>query len=415
MAIDQSRATQIDISPQPPRKKRRSRSIDRIPALIAAIGLIVAWILGGIWAGSDLEPVLEDVLPEAASFEEINSKLFTAYGDDGSLLGYVAVGTADGYGGPLEMAVGVDTDGTILGTAILDQKETGAYFRRVTESGLLDEMPGKSYQDDFVVGEDIDAVSGATYSANSVAGAVLDAAQIVASDQLGFEVASAAAPGIVFGFPEVVLIALYGFGFVGHLDRFRKYSKKIRWFTLIVGMIVLGFMLNVPLTIARLTGLAMGYWPAWQTNLYWYMLVGGILFVFTVDNKNAYCHWMCPFGAAQECLAVVGGAKHAVPRRYRRFFIWVQRGLAWLVIALAFLTRNSGVGGYDEVFGTLFGLAGSTVLFALLGLVLILSLFMKRPFCYYLCPLDPVFRFIRMGRAWVIELWKNARTAKPAV
>lgn len=60
-----------------------------------------------------------------------------------------------------------------------------------------------------------------------------------------------------------------------------------------------------------------GYWPDWHTNLYWYLLVGGILFVTTVDAKNPYCSWLCPFGAFQECMAAVSKAKVFRPRLER--------------------------------------------------------------------------------------------------
>jgi polyferredoxin len=75
---------------------------------------------------------------------------------------------------------------------------------------------------------------------------------------------------------------------------------------------------------------------------------------------------------------------------------------------LAFLFRNPGLSSY-EVFGALFAFTGSTVLFALLGIVLLLSLFVKRPWCHYLCPLDPVYDIVRLGRTWVLEQWTRTR------
>ena len=138
------------------------------------------------------------------------------------------------------------------------------------------------------------------------------------------------------------------------------------------------------------------------------MLIFGLFLIATVDNKNAYCAWFCPFGAAQECMAVIGGAKYNPPRQYRRTLLWVIRGLAWLAILLAFLFRNPGLSSY-EVFGTLFDFTGSTVMFALLGIVLLVSLFVRRPWCNYLCPLDPIFSVIRLIRTWVLELWQKTR------
>ena len=86
----------------------------------------------------------------------------------------------------------------------------------------------------------------------------------------------------------------------------------------------------------------------------------GEVIISTADNKNAYCAWFCPFGAAQECMAAIGGATLSVPHRHRRRLAWIHRGLAWLALMLAFLFRNPGLSSY-EVFGAAFAFTGSSV------------------------------------------------------
>jgi NosR/NirI family nitrous oxide reductase transcriptional regulator len=234
----------------------------------------------------------------------------------------------------------------------------------------------------------------------------------VAGEQLALPVSDPKPIPIQFGIPEITLIALYVAAWIGHRRKF-KYTKQMRWATLITGMLVLGFWYNLPLTISRINSFLLGFWPQWQTNIYWYLLIGGIIFVAFADNKNAYCSWFCPFGAAQECMGVIGGTKYNIPRDHRRTMLWVVRGLAWLAIVIAFLFRNPGISSY-EVFGTLFSFTGSTVAFVLLGIVLIVSLFVKRPWCNYLCPLDPVYDIIHLVRAWSLELWDRIRHRRAA-
>ena len=178
-------------------------------------------------------------------------------------------------------------------------------------------------------------------------------------------------------------------------------------------MVVLGFIYNSPLTLSYLDKFLIGYWPQWQTHLYWYLLIGGILFVFTVDNKNPYCEWFCPFGAVQECMGAIGGAKVRSSGRYQGLLGWSQRGVAWAAIVVALVFRNPGITSY-EVFGTLFKLVGSNIQFALLGIVLVTALFVRRPWCTYLCPLRPVTDLIRMYRKWAKELWQQLRPKKKA-
>ena len=167
-------------------------------------------------------------------------------------------------------------------------------------------------------------------------------------------------------------------------------------------MIVLGFIYTAPLTITMIISLLSGYWPDWHNNLYWYLLLGGILFVTTVDAKNPYCYWFCPFGAVQECLAKVSGARPYRPSSLARGLQWVQRGLALTAIGLGLALRRPGVASF-EPFATLFDLRGNAEQWSFLALILIASLAVYRPFCNYLCPLDPVVEFIAAGRRWLKE------------
>jgi polyferredoxin len=233
----------------------------------------------------------------------------------------------------------------------------------------------------------------------------------VAEEALALPVPSEPQQKLLFGVPEVTLILLFAVGYAGR-RRLIKQTKLLRWGTMLTGMIVLGFMYNRPLTLSKLNMFLMGYFPEWHTNLYWYLLLGGILFVFTADNRNPYCEWFCPFGAVQECMGAIGGAKPRVSRDQQKIIDWVQRGIAWLAIVIALLLRNPGVTSY-EIFGAIFQLNGTTISFAVLGIVLIASLFSHRFWCRALCPVRPVEGFIRLVRAWILELWKtNVTKAK---
>jgi uncharacterized protein with FMN-binding domain len=395
-------------------KRSKTLRTERLLGIAAVVSIVIAWIVGANLAGADLQPHLEAALPQADRFEPLSGDMYAAWqgNDNEELIGYVAIGSANGYGGPMTLAVAVDPEGQVVGMSIVDQKETPSYLKRVIEAGIPDELLGKSYQENFVLGNDVDAVSSATYTTQAMTESVRDASRSVADKQLGFEVPSVEKPKIVFGIPEFTLIALYAVGFFGHQKKF-KYKKQIRWASMLTGLVVLGFIFNRPFTLSHVNQLLLGYWPQWQTNLYWYFLLGGILFVFTVDNKNPYCDWFCPFGAAQECMGAIGGAKTRSVGRFRDPLKWMTRIVVWAAIVIALLLRNPGVTSY-EVFGTLFSLTGSMVQFALLGIVLVTALFIRRPWCTYLCPLKPVTDLYRIFRGWVTELWQNLKPKSAA-
>ena len=118
----------------PATKKRFN--IDRILAIVALVTIVIAWVAGSARAKSDLLPAVKQAVPGAASVERINDELYAAYQDETKteMIGYVAIAEADGYGGPLTMAVGVDPEGVVIGVVIADHKETPAWMKRVMGS-----------------------------------------------------------------------------------------------------------------------------------------------------------------------------------------------------------------------------------------------------------------------------------------
>ena len=398
----------------PPSAQQKRRRTERILA-VAALSLIgIALILGSLFAETDLLAGIQEAVPESAFLERQANGVYSIWSDSAKaeLLGYVAIGRANGYGGPLDLAVVVDLEGAITRLHVLNHKETQSWFDRVAESNLQGSLIGKTYNEPFKIGEDVDSITGATDTSRALAEAALAGSRL-AAELLGFAIAEPEPLSVQFGVPEIAVLALFAVGFFGHRPGF-KFKTQVRWGSMLTGLILLGFVYNMPITLAYFSRAILGYWPDWQTNLYWYFLLGGILFVVTADNKNPYCSWFCPFGAAQECLGLIGGAKTYPMRRYRTLLNWVQRGLALSAILLGIFFRSPGLSSY-EIFGTLFSLFGSSLSIAVLALVLIASLFVKRPWCNYLCPIDPVVEFIRVMRQWIGELWQkiSPRRARP--
>ena len=400
-------AAQHSIPLKPKRKNRQQQQRrDRILILVT-VGLVVAvWFYGYLQSDADVTPLVANVIPGATHIRS-QGELFVGLDENDAIVGYAAVGSAPGYAGPIDMLVGVDADGNVLGALVVEQRESPGFFRLVERSSLLSDFAVQQVGDPLQLGQDLDVVTGATFSAEGVAGAVRAAVRDIAAKGLNAPLPPEQKP-IEFGWPEIVLILLFASGYVSHKLRNQVWKRRLRWGTLITGMVVLGFIYTVPLTITMVVSLLSGYWPAWQNNLYWYLLMGGILFVTTVDAKNPYCSWFCPFGAYQECLAFVTKAKLYRPRDLSEPLKWVQRGLALAAIVLGLVLRRPGVAGY-EPFQTLFDFRGTAVQWGFLAFITLTSLVMYRPFCNYLCPLDPVVDFIATARRWIKEGWTRWR------
>lgn len=95
-------------------------------------------------------------------------------------VGTAARGVGEGYRSPIRVLVAVDADGVILGVSVTAQNETAGLGDVVTEPDFLERFSGKSGADPLTIGQDIDNVSGATWSAEGVAAAVRQALQVAA-------------------------------------------------------------------------------------------------------------------------------------------------------------------------------------------------------------------------------------------
>ena len=92
--------------------------------------------------------------------------------------GYVVTATdGDGYGGDIQITVGIQKDGTISGISFLSISETAGLGMNAQNPAFYEQYVGKQ-TDKFYVskdggeGEPIDAISGATFTSRAVTGAV---------------------------------------------------------------------------------------------------------------------------------------------------------------------------------------------------------------------------------------------------
>lgn len=173
-------------------------------AILTAITLVSGLLLGLVYEITK-EPIAQvqdaskkeawqQVFPEASldDFEvmDVNADAAAAAADGLGVLatvdevcsvgdmGYVVTVTdSEGYGGDIQITVGITSDGTVNGISILDISETAGLGMRATEPEFYSQYEGKQTEK-FAVskdggeGEPIDALSGATITSRAVTGAV---------------------------------------------------------------------------------------------------------------------------------------------------------------------------------------------------------------------------------------------------
>lgn len=120
--------------------------------------------------GAAAEQVIAD-LGVKASVDEVCA---VKGGEEGYV---VTVTDSEGYGGDIQITVGITADGTISGISYLSISETAGLGMKATESSFTEQYVGKQAEK-FAVskdggdGEPIDALSGATITSRAVTGAV---------------------------------------------------------------------------------------------------------------------------------------------------------------------------------------------------------------------------------------------------
>ncbi len=118
----------------------------------------------------------ESVLPGVDNFEQIQTEegidnAYIAY-KGGDIAGYTAQITTQGYGGEIEIMVGMDSSGAITGINVggSNFSETAGLGAKVKNDDFKDQFRG--LMPPVVLNEDIDAVTAATISSRAVTDAV---------------------------------------------------------------------------------------------------------------------------------------------------------------------------------------------------------------------------------------------------
>ena len=116
---------------------------------------------------------LTEMFPEMSHYEELKDDIYTVY-SDGSQLGYAFLAIGKGYGGDINILVGLSDATTVKGIKIISQTETPGLGTRVTEPFFTDQFAGIAIED-IALSQDggkIDAITSSTISSSAVVDAV---------------------------------------------------------------------------------------------------------------------------------------------------------------------------------------------------------------------------------------------------
>ena len=285
-----------------------------------------------------------------------------------------------GYAGPIYLRLEVK-DGDIAKVEVTENTETPSFYRRVVNSGLLNSWDGKSLDEAITL--PVDALSGATYTSNAIIQTVQKTATYAAS-------VKAPAMKLPFLTWKNIIGALVILSSVVMIF----FSFKSRWWRiaqLVLNVVVLGFWCGSFLSLSLFVN-----WISNGVNLS-VVLLPFILLVLSIllplfGKRQSYCAWQCPMGSFQELMGRAVNRKIKVNQRIEGVLKYSRDTI--LLLLLFFMWIGLGFELMDyEVFTAFIFKNASVVVLVMAVVFLLLSCFINRPYCRYVCPTGALIKF----------------------
>ena len=370
-----------------PAKAEPARPSVASPYLSAAVrygaytSLLIALVVGLASEGKDYEGMVRAKFADQ-ELTKVNDDpvVFQLGGESDGPGNWVLIQEGQGYGGPFVLGIRIMADGRIHEVMPLDHKETPAFAKMVEDARYGEQFVGKSVGSDFIVGVDIDAVSGATVTTMAATEAIRKGAHLAAVEKFKLDPDWKRVPW-KFGLDEILVLALFILAFVPAV--YKQKPWKYIYIAATIGIV--GFYLNAAISVGNIGGLALGYVPGIRDHLIWWILVMGTLLGVVLLGKNVYCYRICPFYGIEYLLQKISGMKLNPSRILLKRTRFVLNCLLWLSLMVIFLSKHPALGSF-EPFAMMFSLNGTGIQWFILPLSLIGSFFISTFWCRFFCP-----------------------------
>ncbi|MBN1868048.1 4Fe-4S binding protein [Candidatus Sumerlaeota bacterium] len=298
-------------------------------------------------------------------------------------------GDIRGFVGPITLAIEMDRS-RLRGVHLIRSDETPSYVADLADwlKGFSDRPADRG----LVLGRDIDAITGASVTSRAVVDTINRSVYHAGRTLLELDL-----DPDLFEQPswkknllslEPILV---GVCFLLFFPVYRWGGDRLRLRYLILVAAVLGFWLNREFTLIEVGGLALGQIPSPQDAAKAVMIAG--VLIVTLLLGNAFCGYICPFGALQELVSrfARGGEsqRHFLNARLRRLRT-IRYVLATLALAGFFLTWGDQRWVTWSPLETAFSRGKPALLWGSVLAAVAMSLAVPRLWCLCLCPVGAV-------------------------
>ncbi len=297
-----------------------------------------------------------------------------------------------GYGGTTPLSIYVSKTGTIDSIVPQPNAETPSFFDRAMS--ILSLWQGKTIDEAMMT--EVDAVSGATFSSKALIANVERGLAVAKQHQQSVKAmasvaesdGSASSAGWTVGCIASVIVVLLG-------AIVPLYSHNHRWHTVqqVLNVVVLGLWTGTFVSFTLLLRLFSGGVSVSDIGtLAASLLVVVVALLYPLFGKPAhYCAHLCPFGSAQDLAGKLTKRKPLIPHHVVKALI-TFRQLLWAVLTALMMTGTWTAWMDYELFTAFIYSSASIWVIALAVLFLILSVWVPRPYCRFVCPTGSIIK-----------------------
>ena len=291
-----------------------------------------------------------------------------------------------GFAGPVPMEV-VIVDGIISDINLLPNSETPGFIARV-EDELISKYKGMNVND--AVSAKFDAVSGATFSSMAVIENMHRAlVQATGADESTTAAAATEEESKAISWKVIaaLLVSLCA-AIVPLVTKNRTY----RTIQLILNVLVLGIWTGTAINYTSVVGFLSHGINLWKSLATVVLLI--IAFIYPLfGKKNHYCAWCCPLGSLQELAGKASKKKIHMSQKLVdglekfRLILWsVLMLLSWSGVFFSWMNY--------ELFMAFLWQSASWIIITIAALTIVLSAFINRPYCRFVCPTGTLLKFL---------------------
>ena len=211
---------------------------------------------------------------------------------------------------------------------------------------------------------------------------------------------------------EVVDVAALGLVLAFALFSFMKKSDRLKVVSLVLSVAYLGFVKASLVSVVDIFGAVRWSLPAFIDGQAYYLLVGFTL-VSTVLWGRLYCGRICAFGALTQLMDRVVPARYRVepPAWLDRRLVYVKYVVLGAAVLYFLASGDTLVYRYIEPFW-MFTLNGNAVMWTLLAVLLLATVFVRNLYCRYLCSVGAGLGLLSNLTVFRIKRWGECQTCK---